>query len=64
VPPWLVGPDAPPTHGDVSARCRALFKLLLQDPLLMPRRFEPPWTVGRIAGGYVVKDATGPKQRP
>jgi hypothetical protein len=25
----------------------------------MPRRFPPPWTVERIPGGYVVKDATG-----
>ena len=23
------------------------------------RRFPPPWTVERIPGGYVVKDATG-----
>ena len=23
------------------------------------RRFKPPWTVERIPGGYVVKDATG-----
>ena len=27
-------------------------------------RFKPPWTAKRIPGGYVVKDATGPKQRP
>ena len=25
----------------------------------VPRRFKPPWTVERIPGGYVVKDATG-----
>ena len=25
----------------------------------MARRFKPPWTAERIAGGYVVKDATG-----
>ena len=25
----------------------------------MPRRFPPPWTVERIPGGFVVKDATG-----
>ena len=23
------------------------------------RRFKPPWSAERIAGGYVVKDATG-----
>jgi hypothetical protein len=26
----------------------------------MPRRFEPPWPALRIAGGYEVKDTTGP----
>ena len=25
----------------------------------MARRFKPPWTTERIAGGYVVKDGTG-----
>ena len=25
----------------------------------MPRRFKPPWTTGRIPGGYVVQDASG-----
>ena len=25
----------------------------------MPRRFNPPWSVERIPGGYVVRDATG-----
>ena len=25
----------------------------------MVRRFKPPWTAERIAGGYVVKNATG-----
>jgi hypothetical protein len=24
-----------------------------------PRRFPPPWRVDKIAGGYVVRDATG-----
>jgi hypothetical protein len=25
----------------------------------MPRCFPPPWSVERIPGGYIVKDATG-----
>jgi hypothetical protein len=30
----------------------------------MPRRFEPPWPALRIAGGYEVKDTTGPSTEP
>ena len=25
----------------------------------MPRRFPPPWTAEKIAGGFVVRDANG-----
>jgi hypothetical protein len=33
-------------------------------PTSVARRFPAPWTVERIPGGYVVKDATGqPKER-
>jgi hypothetical protein len=59
IPPWLVGPTPPPTHGDVSMRCRAPFQVAVVRSARMPRRFPSPWSAERIPGGYVVKDATG-----